>query len=237
MSTRCCCSGITLRASRTRRAPCRSRPPSGRPAGRAPPPSTAAPRPARRAPPGRCRPEPDRPRPAGGSRRPGRRRRRAPRGSGAASSSAATRSLAQMLLLGPVDRGIELDQHVAGPDALSPSRTRIARTTPTSNGCTTLLRPVGTILPCAVAMMSTWPNQAQASATQKRGDDDVADRAADRRGRRLDDLQRRRQERRARGCAAAGRRRKRHDAGGGLHRGSAALATPDMSACRRCSAA
>src|SRR5580693_1319653 len=42
----------------------------------------------------------------------------------------------------------------------------MARTTPVSNGCTTFVRPVGTILPGAVAMMSMLPNDAQASATQ-----------------------------------------------------------------------
>src|ERR1700719_3972633 len=48
-----------------------------------------------------------------------------------------------------------------------PSWTWMARTTPVSNGCTPLLRPVGTILPGAVAMMSTEPRLAQASAATK----------------------------------------------------------------------
>src|SRR5712692_8977282 len=49
-----------------------------------------------------------------------------------------------------------------------PSRTRIARTTPVSNGCTTLVRPLGMILPGAVATMSTVPTDAQVSAAQNR---------------------------------------------------------------------
>src|SRR5262249_33557163 len=48
-----------------------------------------------------------------------------------------------------------------------PSCTRIARTTPVSNGWMTLLRPVGTILPGATATMSTVPSTVHASATQK----------------------------------------------------------------------
>src|SRR5579864_3728516 len=41
------------------------------------------------------------------------------------------------------------------------------RTTPVSKGWITLVRPVGTILPDAVAMMSTRPRHAQASAAAK----------------------------------------------------------------------
>src|SRR5580704_8779268 len=43
----------------------------------------------------------------------------------------------------------------------------MARTTPVSKGCTILLRPLGMILPCAEAIMSTLPRLAQASAKQK----------------------------------------------------------------------
>src|SRR5262245_33462191 len=49
-----------------------------------------------------------------------------------------------------------------------PSCTRIARTTPVSNGWTTLLRPVATTLPVAAATMSIVPHAAQASAAQNR---------------------------------------------------------------------
>src|SRR5207302_1547364 len=48
-----------------------------------------------------------------------------------------------------------------------PSRTWIARTTPVSNGWITLVRPLATILPGAVATMSIFPKAVQASATQK----------------------------------------------------------------------
>ena len=48
---------------------------------------------------------------------------------------------------------------------VSPSCTWIARTTPVSNGWMTLVRPLGMILPGAVATMSTVPRQAQASAS------------------------------------------------------------------------
>src|SRR5207249_4867799 len=48
---------------------------------------------------------------------------------------------------------------------VSPSCTWIARTTPVSNGWMTLLRPLGMILPVAVATMSTLPRQAQATAS------------------------------------------------------------------------
>src|SRR5262245_34914735 len=51
---------------------------------------------------------------------------------------------------------------------LWPSRTRIARTTPVSNGWMTLVRPVGMILPGAEATMSMLPKQVQAKARQKR---------------------------------------------------------------------
>src|SRR5262245_52183543 len=47
---------------------------------------------------------------------------------------------------------------------LCPSRTWMARTTPVSNGWITLVRPLGMILPCAAAMMSTSPSDAQARA-------------------------------------------------------------------------
>src|SRR5262245_36077449 len=47
-----------------------------------------------------------------------------------------------------------------------PSCTRMARTTPVSNGCTTLVRPLGTIFPVADATMSMVPNEAQMSAAQ-----------------------------------------------------------------------
>ena len=43
----------------------------------------------------------------------------------------------------------------------------MARTTPVSKGCTTLLRPLGMILPGAEAIMSTLPRLAQASSLQK----------------------------------------------------------------------
>src|SRR5216683_2625638 len=48
---------------------------------------------------------------------------------------------------------------------VSPSCTWIARTTPISKGWMTLVRPLGMILPEAVATMSTVPRQAQASAS------------------------------------------------------------------------
>ena len=76
-----------------------------------------------------------------------------------------------------------------------PSCTRMARTTPVSNGWMTLVRPLGTILPVAEATMSIVPHQAQTSAAQNSSDDRDRDRAADRRRRRLHDLERRRQER------------------------------------------
>src|SRR6478735_7408360 len=54
------------------------------------------------------------------------------------------------------------------PDlTLCPSRTWMARTTPVSNGWISLVRPPGTILPVAVATISTRPNDAHTSATQK----------------------------------------------------------------------
>ncbi len=49
----------------------------------------------------------------------------------------------------------------------SPSVTWIALITPVSKGWMTLLRPLGTILPCAAAMMSIVPHDAQAIAKQK----------------------------------------------------------------------
>ena len=98
-----------------------------------------------------------------------------------------------MLSFGGVIGRVEFDQHIAGLD-LWPSRTWIALTTPVSNGWISLVRPLGTILPGAVATMSTLPSDAQTSATQKTAMMVAADRAADRRGRRLDDLERRRQE-------------------------------------------
>src|SRR6478752_4416178 len=49
-----------------------------------------------------------------------------------------------------------------------PSRTRIARMTPVSNGWITFVRPVGMTLPGADAMMSILPKYAQASAAQNR---------------------------------------------------------------------
>src|SRR5919201_3392490 len=49
-----------------------------------------------------------------------------------------------------------------------PSRTRIARMTPVSNGWITFVRPLGMTLPGADAMMSILPKYAQASATQNR---------------------------------------------------------------------
>src|SRR5262249_14367069 len=48
-----------------------------------------------------------------------------------------------------------------------PSSTRIARTTPVSNGWTILTLPLGTILPVAAATMSMVPHAAHASAAQK----------------------------------------------------------------------
>src|SRR5215471_5140069 len=45
-----------------------------------------------------------------------------------------------------------------------PSRTWIARTTPVSNGWITLVRPLGIILPCAEATISTSLIEAQATA-------------------------------------------------------------------------
>src|SRR5450759_2418414 len=51
---------------------------------------------------------------------------------------------------------------------LCPSRTWIALTTPVSNGWITLVRPLGMILPVAVATISTLPNVAQISARQNR---------------------------------------------------------------------
>ena len=50
---------------------------------------------------------------------------------------------------------------------LSPSRTWIAETIPVSSGWMVFVRPVGTILPDAVAMMSTWPKIAQTTAIAK----------------------------------------------------------------------
>src|SRR4029079_10135062 len=47
-----------------------------------------------------------------------------------------------------------------------PSCTRMERTTPVSNGCTTLVLPLGTLFPVAEAMISIVPNQAQTSAAQ-----------------------------------------------------------------------
>ena len=65
---------------------------------------------------------------------------------------------------------------------------------PVSSGCTSLVRPLGMILPGATATMSTVPSAAQASREAGHRDDGDGDGAADRRRRRLDDLQRRRQE-------------------------------------------
>src|SRR6202040_3124432 len=45
-------------------------------------------------------------------------------------------------------------------------RTWIARTTPVSNGWITLVRSLGTILPGAVATMSTVPSDAHSTARQ-----------------------------------------------------------------------
>src|SRR5229473_2974879 len=42
----------------------------------------------------------------------------------------------------------------------------MARTTPVSKGCMTLVRPVGMIFPDAEPTISIWPNDAQANATQ-----------------------------------------------------------------------
>ena len=75
-----------------------------------------------------------------------------------------------------------------------PSCTRIARTTPVSNGWMILVRPLGTILPVADATMSIVPHQDQTSAAQNSTTIVDRDRAADRRWRRLHDLERRRQE-------------------------------------------
>ena len=44
-------------------------------------------------------------------------------------------------------RGVEIDQARRRPSRLWPSCTRIARTTPVSNGCMVLVRPLGMILP------------------------------------------------------------------------------------------
>src|SRR5882724_8016230 len=43
----------------------------------------------------------------------------------------------------------------------------MARTTPASSGCTSLVRPLGMILPGATATMSTVPRDAHAAAAQK----------------------------------------------------------------------
>src|SRR5262249_38593979 len=51
---------------------------------------------------------------------------------------------------------------------LCPSRTWMARTTPVSNGWITFVRPLGMILPGAVATLSTRPNAAKATARQNR---------------------------------------------------------------------
>src|SRR6185437_3416294 len=48
----------------------------------------------------------------------------------------------------------------------APSRMWIARTTPASNGWTILIRPLGTILPGAVATTSTVASDAQIKAAQ-----------------------------------------------------------------------
>src|SRR5258708_21376331 len=45
---------------------------------------------------------------------------------------------------------------------------------PASSGWITLTRPVGTILPCAVAMMSIWPRQAHAMAISRKAMMDAA---------------------------------------------------------------
>ena len=59
----------------------------------------------------------------------------------------------------------------------------------------TLIRPVGTILPCADATISISPRHAHAERQDEQEDDRRADRTTDRRRWRLDDLERRRQER------------------------------------------
>ena len=121
-------------------------------------------------------------------------RRPAPRAVAASSSCVGHEVALQMVALGGVHRRIELDQHVARLDRLA-VLTWIARTTPVSNGWMTLVRPLGTILPVAEATMSIVPQDAQASASAEEHAIDGRDRAADRRRRRLDDLERRRQER------------------------------------------
>ena len=76
-----------------------------------------------------------------------------------------------------------------------PSSTRMARTTPVSSGWMTLVRPLGTIFPVAEATMSMVPQAGPAQRGAEQQDDDRRDGAADRRWRRLHDLERGRQER------------------------------------------
>ena len=143
-----------------------------------------------------------------------------------------------MFLLGAIHRRIELDKRrrqlglLAVADMDRPD-------TPISNGWTTLLRPLGTILPWArrddVDRRPRRPGDRQT----EHGDDHEHDGAADRRGRGLDDLERRRQE-----CQFQIAPAREPDAGNGTTRAEASFisalptfASADMLACRRCSAA
>src|SRR5262245_10517202 len=83
----------------------------------------------------------------------------------AASSRTCSRSLA-MRLRSAVVRVRSSSTRTWPVTTRSPSRTRMAVTLPGSSGWITFVRPVGMIFPWATAMMSTWPNHAQASAKQ-----------------------------------------------------------------------
>ena len=100
-----------------------------------------------------------------------------------------------MVALGLVDGRVELDQHVAGLDALAVLDMDRAHHAGLERLDHLGAPARGRSCRCAVATISTVPRQAQASATQNRAMIGDADRAADRRGRRLHDLERGRQER------------------------------------------
>ena len=70
----------------------------------------------------------------------------------------------------------------------------MARTTPVSNGWMILVRPLGMIFPVAEATMSMVPHHDQTSAAQNSTMIVATIAAADRRWRRLHDLERGRQE-------------------------------------------
>src|SRR6266567_5037991 len=84
----------------------------------------------------------------------------------ATSSSAATRSLFWRSWSASVIVGSS-SMRTSPAFTVWPSRTWMARTTPVSNGWISLVRPPGTILPVAVATISTLPSDAHNSATQK----------------------------------------------------------------------